>query len=250
MNKKDIIIVAALLNAATLAALFMLAVRIDDEAVIHPSEIVHTETLLTEADTQEATPWTMADTKIYATDEVDDILREFDALASAEVIPEIPKAVAYSNPEQKRTIPEIPDNFNEEPLPRFVDVTVKKGDILDRIARSNGTTVTEIKRVNNLKSERLSIGQVLKVPVGVAKKDSEPTPKHVTEQKQPNASVAKKTQAQSPAGDTIYYTIKSGDSPWKISKQMNIKMEDLLELNHLDEEKARNLKIGDRIRIR
>jgi peptidoglycan endopeptidase LytF len=48
----------------------------------------------------------------------------------------------------------------------------------------------------------------------------------------------------------VYYVVKSGDSPWKIAKQFNVKPEDILQLNHLDEEKARNLKIGDRIRIK
>jgi len=41
--------------------------------------------------------------------------------------------------------------------------TVRKGDTLGAIARSNHTTVAKIKSLNNLKSDRLSIGQRLKV---------------------------------------------------------------------------------------
>ena len=41
---------------------------------------------------------------------------------------------------------------------------VKKGDSLYRIAAQYGTTVAELKRLNNLTSNTLSIGQVLKLP--------------------------------------------------------------------------------------
>ena len=41
---------------------------------------------------------------------------------------------------------------------------VKKGDTLYGIAATYGTTVAEIKRLNGLKSNSLSIGQKLKLP--------------------------------------------------------------------------------------
>ena len=41
--------------------------------------------------------------------------------------------------------------------------TVKSGDTLYKIAQNNSTTVDEIKRINNLTSNILSIGQVLKI---------------------------------------------------------------------------------------
>jgi LysM repeat protein len=46
------------------------------------------------------------------------------------------------------------------------------------------------------------------------------------------------------------YVVKQGDNPWKIAKQFHISFEKLLELNHLDEAKARNLKIGQTLRIK
>lgn len=45
------------------------------------------------------------------------------------------------------------------------------------------------------------------------------------------------------------YTIQPGDNPWKIARKFHISFEKLLELNGLDEAKARNLKIGQTIRI-
>jgi len=47
-----------------------------------------------------------------------------------------------------------------------------------------------------------------------------------------------------------WYVMRSGDNPWKVAKTHKIKFDDLLKLNGLNEERARNLKPGDRIRIR
>lgn len=47
-----------------------------------------------------------------------------------------------------------------------------------------------------------------------------------------------------------WYTIKPGDNPWKIAKSEKIDYEDILKLNQMTETKAKNLKPGDRIRIR
>lgn len=42
--------------------------------------------------------------------------------------------------------------------------TVRKGDSLDKIARKHGVTVKQIKAVNGLKSDKINIGQKLKIP--------------------------------------------------------------------------------------
>jgi LysM repeat protein len=47
-----------------------------------------------------------------------------------------------------------------------------------------------------------------------------------------------------------YYVLKSGDNPWTLARKFHIKFSDLLALNDLDEEKAKNLKVGQKIRIR
>jgi len=48
-----------------------------------------------------------------------------------------------------------------------VNYTVVAGDTLSGIAVKNGTTVTAIKNANNLTSDMIYIGQVLKVPTNV-----------------------------------------------------------------------------------
>jgi LysM repeat protein len=83
----------------------------------------------------------------------------------------------------------------------------------------------------------LSIGQSLRIP-----SVSKPLVANKAEE-------VKKTDRTEMAG-SVYYTMKTGDSPWKVAKQNNMNLDDLLRLNNLDEEKARSLKVGDKIRIK
>jgi len=46
------------------------------------------------------------------------------------------------------------------------------------------------------------------------------------------------------------YTVCAGDNPWKIAKKCNISYEQLLSLNNLDQEAAKNIQIGQKLRIR
>jgi LysM repeat protein len=45
---------------------------------------------------------------------------------------------------------------------------VKTGDSLTKIARAHGTTVRAMRAANNLKTDRILVGQKLKVPAGDA----------------------------------------------------------------------------------
>jgi LysM repeat protein len=47
-----------------------------------------------------------------------------------------------------------------------LDYQVRNGDSLWDIARSHGTTVNDLKQVNDLMGSRIYAGQVLRVPVG------------------------------------------------------------------------------------
>ena len=55
---------------------------------------------------------------------------------------------------------------------------------------------------------------------------------------------------EKPRSDEEWYTIKPGDNPWKIAKSEKIDYDDILKLNSMNESKAKNLKPGERIRIR
>lgn len=47
-----------------------------------------------------------------------------------------------------------------------------------------------------------------------------------------------------------FYVVRPGDNPWKIAKKFHLSFEKFLELNNLDEAKAKNLKVGQTLRIR
>lgn len=83
--------------------------------------------------------------------------------------------------------------------------TVQKGDTLYGIANKLGTTVSELKSVNNLTSDVLSIGQVLKVP----------------------------NSSNEETSNTITYTVKSGDSLYSIAKNYDVTVDAIKKENNL-----------------
>jgi len=93
--------------------------------------------------------------------------------------------------------------------------TVKSGDSLYEIARTNNTTVNELISLNNLPSTLLSIGQVLKLP-----------------------------SSTSSVGST--YTVKSGDNLYKIARENNTTVSELMRLNNLS---STTLSIGQVLKL-
>ncbi len=68
-------------------------------------------------------------------------------------------AVDYNPWEQS-----IITNISAKPRDKIIDYVVRKGDTLDKIAKKFGVTVNTIKWANNLKSDIVRVGQVLKIP--------------------------------------------------------------------------------------
>lgn len=239
MSRRDTIIIAVLINAGLLAILFVMAIHTDDEKVGERSEIE----IAVVADPVPQQPNTMvtSNNNVHPIDEIDNVLGNLGVNEPLQPI------VMEDQPTQKSSKTTVSENavVNVAPPPlktedvSHVDVTVKRGDTLEKIAKANGTTVSAIKKANSLKSEKLKIGQILRIPV-VSKKNSD------------KSSETAVPPSLTKVGDinAEYYTVKSGDNPWKIAKQFHVKFDDLLKLNNLDEEKARNMKVGDKIRIR
>ena len=92
---------------------------------------------------------------------------------------------------------------------------VKKGDSLYSIAKEYNTTVDNIKKLNNLTSNLLSIGQILKIPSTIKE-------------------------------DTITYTVKSGDSLYSIARKYNTTVDNIKKLNNLT---SNLLSIGQVLKI-
>jgi LysM repeat protein len=109
-----------------------------------------------------------------------------------------------------------------------LEITVQKGDTLEKIAKAYKTTIDELLRCNQLQSTFLRVGQMIKIPT------------------QKSMTISPKENGKE--GD--YYVIKVGDTPWTVAQKYSIKVEELLKLNQLTSEKAKRLKPGDRLRIR
>lgn len=137
---------------------------------------------------------------------------------------------------------------HDEPLPKYykaddkVYYRVKSGDYLGRVAQKFGVYTSQIRRWNNMRSDKLSIGQRLtiypKKPTAVV--ESSPKKKAKTKQ-------SKKETAQS-SSKTATYNVKDGDSLWSISRQFpHVTIEDIKKINDLNTDR---LKPGMTLQIR
>ena len=110
----------------------------------------------------------------------------------------------------------IDDNATPTPT-TYKDYVVQKGDSLWTIANKNNTTVDELKKINNLTSNMLSIGQVLKLPT------------------------------QDKVEEVEMYTVQKGDSLYSIAKKFGVTVDEIKSLNNLT---SNNLSIGEQLMIK
>lgn len=103
--------------------------------------------------------------------------------------------------------------------------TVQKGDSLYSIARRFNTTVDALRDLNNLTSDTLSIGQVLIISGDIGPEPSDP---------------------EEPSNDYTIYTVKSGDSLYKIANQFGTTVGELIRINNLG---TTVLSIGQQLKI-
>lgn len=249
MSRRDTIIIALLVNASLLALLFMLAVNTDEESVVDHPEMSKAIAERPEVISKQSMPVPIALSNTHVNDEVDSFLKDLASEDKGHPITIDDEGYVQLRQEPAEPVRRATSSQNTGDL-EYVEVTIKRGDALEKIARNNGTSVEAIKKANNLTSAKLSIGQVLRVPVGKKESQDKPaasTAANTKSKPQQTIAATNKTPKES---DVQYYTIKSGDTPWKIAKQYNVPFEDLLKMNGLDEERARNLKIGDKIRVR
>lgn len=241
MTRRDIIIVAVLANMGILAVLFMLAFRLEDQKMRDSSEIAFEISSTPSNGAQEIE----IDVTKYEDDDNDDsdaLIEEAIPLALAAETEQEEDLIQFKEVETEKVPAVVPVTSQDSPSSNPIQVTVKKGDVLEKIAKAHGTTVDAIMKLNYLKSDKLKIGQKLNVPVNTRKPMAE---------KQVNDKAAQTSRAAATSSNQPqFYTVKSGDNPWKIAKQFNLKVDDLLRLNNLNEESARNMKIGDQVRVK
>ncbi|WFD11076.1 muramidase family protein [Tepidibacter hydrothermalis] len=132
----------------------------------------------------------------------------------------------------------------------FIDYKVQSGDSLWSIANKFNVTISEIKSLNNLTSDTIYIDQNLKIPsnnvylvksgdtlyklamtynttVDKIKKDNNLTTD--------NIYIGQKLiiNQETKSVDTTKYTVKKGDTLWKISQMFNVSVSSLKSINNL-----------------
>jgi LysM repeat protein len=129
---------------------------------------------------------------------------------------------------------------------------VKKGDSLWKIAKLENITVGELSRANNLtKTSTLKVGQKLTVPAATkSEKTGIATASVVPTSTDANGAGSSTTASAAPtsatdAGGTIY-TVKSGDSLWKIARLQSTSVAAIKQANNLGSD---SLKVGQKLHI-
>ena len=113
----------------------------------------------------------------------------------------------------------IPVNEKEQESEQLKNTyKVQKGDSLYQIAKKYNTTVDELKKINNLNTNTLSIGQILNLPIQESEENK----------------------------NTITYTVKKGDSLYHIGNKYNVSVNKLKDLNNLT---SNLLSIGQILKI-
>lgn len=127
------------------------------------------------------------------------------------------------------------------PSGNVIEHTIKAKENLNMLAEKYGTTINEIKALNNLTGSNLSIGQVIKIPA----KNTSP----VVEPVQPAKNNTQNSTANNqPAdgGTMIEHEVKAKEFLGKIAEKYGTTVEEVKKANNLS---GNNLRIGQKLKI-
>lgn len=224
MSRRDTIIIAVLINACLLIILFATALTKKEETPFSAREVATPSpanvniqdiqrTMVKQTSFSKTTPKLSKPSLPVAPLE--------ESLPKVALIE--PKVEHKSEPKKEEIVEP------SKSLPAYIQITVKRGDYLARIAKENETRVEDIMKLNNLKSTQLKIGQILRIPAPerspLKSGENKPTPPK-------------------------QYMVKPGDTLWGIAKFHNMQVGDLLKMNHMSSDSANRLQPGDTLLVR
>lgn len=187
MNRRDTVIIAAVLNCALLGALFITAKRSEEKNLEIPASAFRAP-IVEVSPNAEGTSTGGGNGEL-----VRQFMEEPVVIAKVPEVssPGVPSAPSNTKPQEgtsktqgqvsnvgsttvmankeSANVPSVEvmkrdGAVSQEKAEQFITIVVKKGDFLERIAKANGTTVNAIMKLNNLTSTQLKIGQLLRVP--------------------------------------------------------------------------------------
>lgn len=127
------------------------------------------------------------------------------------------------------------------PAPVARTYTVKSGDSLWKIAKAEGVKMEELAQINNWsKTKPLQVGQVLQLPAATTAE-----PVNIATGGVAPAGGASLTTSDTASSPDLY-SVKSGDSLWKIAKNHGTTVAAIKSANQLTSD---SLKIGQKLRL-
>jgi len=140
-------------------------------------------------------------------------------------------------PGQKLKIP-VKRKSNSKKTYCAVKHKVRPGESLIKIAKKYRVWVKDIKKLNNLKSDRLYVGQILCIKKGKRK---------TTARKKENRSTFHIKKTKIIDKKIVYYRVKRGDNLSKIAKKYNTTVRRIIQLNRL--KKPYIIRPGQKLKI-
>ena len=116
---------------------------------------------------------------------------------------------------------------NQAPQSTADTYTVQSGDTLWGIANTHDTTVNNLKQINDLTSDTIYVGQVLKL--------------------KQQSTVQQESSQPSQSNSSDFYTVKAGDSLWKIAMGNDLTVSHLKQMNNLT---TNTIYVGQQLRIK